>query len=102
MTSTENIMLITVISERLLEGKLVELLKELGARGYSISYCRGDSQGAVRASEWEGENVKIEALLSHALSDKMLERVRQDFFDNYAIVIYRSEVEVIRGEKFAQ
>lgn len=100
MIGTEQVMLVTIIAERLIEGKLVEMLNKVGVRGYSITDCRGDSIGAVRASDWEGNNIQIQVILSKDLSDKLLENLKIGFIGTYAVVAFRSNVEVLRGEKF--
>jgi nitrogen regulatory protein P-II 2 len=97
---TEKRMLITIVAEALIESRLVDSLKAVGVVGYSIGTCRGDSVGSVRASEWEGENIELKTLVSVALSERVLEMIRNDYLGKFAVVAYRSEVEVLRGDKF--
>jgi hypothetical protein len=100
MIQTEQVMLVTIIAERLIEGKLIELFHRIGIRGYSITDCRGDTNGSVRASEWEGDNIQIQLLLSMDRSEKLLTELKDKFIGTYAVVAYRAAVEVLRGEKF--
>ena len=98
--TTKKRILVTIVSESLIEGRIIEAIKALGVKGYSVSACRGDSIGTIRASEWSGDNVQIQTLVNLELSDKILEMLQRDFIGTYALVAFRSEVEVLRGEKF--
>ena len=51
--------LVTIITERLLRDEIIDRLKETGVSGYTLSDTTEGSRG-IRASEWEGKNVKIE------------------------------------------
>jgi nitrogen regulatory protein P-II 2 len=94
-------MLITIVSEAMIEARLLEVIKGLGVKGYSVGTCRGDSLGSVRASDWEGHNVEIKTLVSEELSERILAAIRDEFIGKYALVAFRTEVEVLRGEKFS-
>jgi hypothetical protein len=98
---TKKRFLITIVAEALIETRLVDALKGLGVRGYSISACRGDSLGSVRASEWSGNNVQIQTIVSADLSDTILQMLARDFIGTFSVVAFRSEVEVLRPEKFS-
>ena len=52
---TVPVKLLTIIAEALLEVRLVNEIKGLGARGYSVSEVRGEGSRGIRASEWEGK-----------------------------------------------
>lgn len=99
--TTKKRLLITIVSESLIEGRIIEALRNLGVKGYSVSACRGDSIGTVRASEWSGDNVQIQTIVSAELSDRILEMLQRDFLGTFAVVAFRSEVEVLRAEKFS-
>ena len=43
---------VTIISEALLEERLLADLKRLGARGYTLTEARGERRRGGRASEW--------------------------------------------------
>ncbi len=101
MQNTSPMKLLTIVSEALLESRLVEDLEKLGVIGYSISTVKGDLRGHVRASEWEGANIKIESLLSPELADKVLHLLNSEYFPSYAVIAYLTEAEVIRADKFS-
>ena len=91
---------VTIIAEHLLEGRLLRDVRELGAKGYTVAEVRGEGSRGVRASEWEGKNVKIETLVSEPVAEAILTRVAQVYFPHYAVVAYVETVEVIRGDKY--
>jgi nitrogen regulatory protein P-II 2 len=93
--------LLTVIAEAYLESQLLEEIKALGARGYSVSEVRGEGSRGVRASEWEGRNIKIETLVSAEVADLILQHVAAHYFPNYAVVAYVADVRGVRGDKYA-
>ena len=92
--------LLTVIAEAFLESRLLEEIKGLGAKGYSLSEVRGEGSRGVRASEWEGRNVKIEMLVSAKVGDQILQHVAAHYFPNYAVVAYVTDVRAVRGDKY--
>jgi hypothetical protein len=98
--TTKKRILVTIVSESLIEGRLIEALIGLGVKGYSVSACRGDSIGTIRASEWSGDNIQIQTLVNTELSDKILAMLQRDFLGKYALVAFRTEVDVLRAEKF--
>lgn len=97
---TEKRMLVTILAEAVIESRLIEALQGLGVRGYSVSSCRGDSIGTVRASEWEGNNVEIKTLVSLETSEKILEAMQERFIQSFALIVYRTEVDILRSDKF--
>lgn len=92
--------LVTIIAEAFLEDKLVREVKKLGARGYTITQSRGEGSRGVRASEWEGGNIRLEAIVSSPVAERILERLAEVYFENYAVIAYVETVEVVRGDKY--
>ncbi len=91
---------VTIIAEAVLEERLLADLRELGARGYTITEARGEGTRGVRASEWEGKSVKLETLVSAEVAERLLERLAERYFEHYAVVSYVETVEVVRGSKY--
>lgn len=92
--------LVTIVAETVLEDRLVRDLAAAGARGYTVSTARGRGSRGVRASDWEGGNVRIEVIVSDEVSDKVLDLLAERYFPNYAVVAWVERVEVVRGEKY--
>jgi nitrogen regulatory protein PII len=92
---------VTIVAEALLEERLLRELRGLGARGWTLGEVRGEGSRGVRASEWEGRNVKIESLVSAEVAERVLAHVAEAYFAHYAVVAYVESVEVVRGDKYA-
>jgi nitrogen regulatory protein P-II 2 len=92
--------LITIIVEDELEDRIVRELKDLGATGYTVCKARGEGTHRARISEWEGENVRIETIVSDAVAEKIIAQLAGRYFDKYGVVVYVSTVEVLRAAKF--
>lgn len=97
---TVSLKLLTIIADEALQTKLVEDVKKLGAKGYTIQKAFGEGDEGGRISQWEGENIRLELLVSAELADKILENLMRDYFDKYSIIAYLSDAQVLRGEKF--
>jgi nitrogen regulatory protein PII len=92
--------LVTIIAEAFLEERLIRDIKKLGARGYTITSARGEGSRGVRASEWEGNNIRLETIVSPAVAEKILSHLAEVYFANYAVVAFTENVEVVRGDKY--
>lgn len=92
--------LVTIIAEAVLNDRIIRELKGMGAKGYTITQVRGEGSRGVRASDWEGQNVKIETLVSAVVADNILQHLADHYFTLYAVVAYVQTVEVVRGDKY--
>ncbi len=97
---TVDLKLVTVITERLLRDRIVDELRNCGAKGFTVSDVSGEGSRGVRASEWEGQNLRIESVVSPEVADRVVERIADDFFENYAVIVYLQDVQVVRGDKY--
>ncbi len=90
----------TVVSERLLKDDIIELMKEEGAKGFSITDSVGEGSRGVHASDWEGRNVKIESIVHDETAKRILKRIADHYFEDYAVIAYTYPVTVVREQKF--
>ena len=91
---------ITIIAEALLEDRLVRDVKTCGAKGYTITQAHGEGTRGVRASQWEGGNIKLETIVSEVVADAILEMVTVKYFQHFAVIATLEMVQVVRGEKY--
>jgi nitrogen regulatory protein P-II 2 len=91
---------VTIVAEAVLESRLIAAIREVGARGWTLTEVRGEGSRGVRASEWEG-NVKIETLVPKVVADRLLALLAHDYFPHSAVVAYADRVRVVRGDKYA-
>jgi nitrogen regulatory protein P-II 2 len=92
---------VTIISEALVAGRIQEDLLRLGASGYTTTKAEGRGSRGVRASQWEGRNEKIETVVTPEVANRICETLLADYFENFAVIAYVQDVEVIRGKKFS-
>lgn len=92
--------LVTIVAEPVLEEQLAELLHRLGARGHTVTDSRGAGSRGMRASDPPGGGVRIEAVVSAEVADRILGHVAEQYFPNYAVIAFLTTVEVVRGEKY--
>jgi hypothetical protein len=89
-----------IIAETALEERLIRDIQHLGARGYTITRATGAGSCGVRASEWEGQNIKLETLVGAEAAERILEHLATQYFEHYAVVAYIETVNVVRREKY--
>jgi nitrogen regulatory protein PII len=92
---------VTIVTEAILKDKIIELVKRHGATGHTITKVEGEGSRGVRASDWEGRNVKLETILRKQDADAITSELNSTYFEDYAVIAWLSEVTVIRGAKFA-
>ena len=92
--------LVTIVSERILEDRLLREITELGAKGYTLTQATGKGSRGVRASEWEGPDSRIETLVSPAVARAIVDHVAARYFEHYAVIVFVQDAEVVRGEKY--
>ena len=93
--------LVTVVAEAVLEGRIVDDVMRLGAHGYTITDVRGEGARGKRASSWEhNRNIRLEAVCAEPAAESIVEWLAETYYAHYAIVVWVSDVEVLRGEKF--
>ena len=97
---TTTLKLVTIVTERILEDRLLRTLERLGAKGYTLTQATGRGSRGVRASEWEGPDTRIESLVSPAVADAIVEYIAEHFFEHYAVIVFVQDAEVVRGDKY--
>jgi len=97
---TTTLKLVTIVTERILEDRLLRKIEALGAKGYTLTQATGKGSRGVRASEWEGPDTRIETLVSPTVADAIVEHVSGAYFEHYAVIVYVQDAEVVRGEKY--
>ena len=97
---TVSLKLVTIIAERFLKDRLIEAIQNLQAKGFTITDVSGEGSRGVRASEWEGHNVKIETVVSSTVADKIVAHIAKHYFQHHAVIVYTQDVNVVRGDKY--
>ena len=93
--------LLTIISEAAIEGSLVRDIERLGAHGYTITDARGKGSRGVRDAEWvASSSIRIEVVCGRETAEAIAAHLKTHYYDNYAMILIMSDVEVLRPEKF--
>jgi nitrogen regulatory protein PII len=98
--SLVDLKLITIVSERILKNQIIKKIQECGAKGYTMIEATGEGSRGIRASEFEGRNVKIEIIASNEVASKIFQVIRAEYFENFAVIVYSQDVKVVRGDKY--
>jgi nitrogen regulatory protein P-II 2 len=91
---------VTIIAERVLRDDLLRLLKRHGSTGWTLCSVEGEGSRGIRASEWEGSSVQIDTLVSSETADAIMGEIGQQYFEDWSVIVYSADVEVLRGEKY--
>jgi len=92
--------LITIVAEVILRDQLTAAIKHLGAKGFTVTEAQGEGSRHLRSGVLPGENVRIETIVSVAAADRILDHIAQEYFHDYAVIVFVSDVGVVRGEKY--
>ena len=92
--------LVTIIAERVLRDRLLDAIHARGATGHTIWDVHGEGSRGVRAARG-GPSVKIETVVTPDVADRIATHVRDAYFAHYSVIVYLTDVEVLRGSKYA-
>lgn len=93
--------LLTIITEAAVESRLTRELLTLGAHGYTIADARGTGDRGVRNAGWEASsNIRVEVVCDAATAERIADHLREHYYANFAMILYLSDVEVLRPQKF--
>jgi len=93
--------LLTIVCESALETTLLSDLESMGARGYTVTDARGKGSRSRRDATWGPHaNIRVEVLCNVQTASAICEALRERYYDNYSMVLFVADVEVLRPEKF--
>lgn len=97
---------LVIITEKILLKKIVKIIEESGATGYTVLETGGKGSRNVRStgqpnvSDTEA-NIKFEVLTpDRIMAEKIADQVAVQFFIDYAGMIYICDAEVLYGHSF--
>jgi hypothetical protein len=95
-----NLNLLTIIAEEALAPSIEKEIITMGAKGYTSYSASGKGLHDVRDNQWEGENIKIETIVSEENCKRILGHLQKKYFDRYAMIAFYHPVNVIRTNHF--
>ena len=96
-----NVKLLTVICEILAQKNILDILAKHKISGYTTFEVEGNGSRGLRGQGLKNEkNVKVEVIMQEDKIQDVTEEIARTLFTNFAIVLYVSDVGVLRTEKF--
>lgn len=93
--------LVTIVCEAYALEPVKNLLREVGAHGWTHFTVEGAGAGGERTGEMkEFANVQIEVVLQPAAAQALLARLEGELFPRYGMIAFESDVRVMRSGKF--
>ncbi len=87
--------LVTIISEAVLQDRLIHLFPKLGVSGYTITSAQGAGSHGKRMGDIAGHNntnIEVKTIVTSAISEDLLEDLKT-FRGNHALIAFRQTVE---------
>jgi len=96
----KEIQLITIVTESVVQSRLIDDLERVGARGWTLTPAQGAGPQNRRVSEVEGGNIRVEVLADPATVDRIWQVLHELYFPNYAVSAWQSAVLVSRSDRY--
>ncbi len=95
------IKLLTITCEILAQKNIIEILVKHDITGYTTYEVDGNGARGIRGQGLKIEkNVKVEVIMREDKLHDVVEEISRTLFANFAIVLYVSDVGVVRTENF--
>lgn len=87
--------LLTILTEAVLEDTIIDELMALGAKGYTITDARGSGTHGLRSGKWTvSGNIRIEVVGDAALTARIVERLQAEYDRDYGLLMFTTRVEL--------
>ncbi len=93
----EKAILLTIITERVMEHTLKELVERMGAQGYTIEdVASGWGKHGNRTGELESDQTfKMLLVVSTPVAQRIIQEIERSLQPEYAITVFQHEVDVM-------
>ncbi|NDV11423.1 MULTISPECIES: P-II family nitrogen regulator [Crenobacter] len=93
--------LLTIVCEAVLEERLSRDVRRLGAHGHTVTDARGGGLHGSKHGTWSFDrNIRVEVICDDAVADAIASHVAERYARDYGLVLYVSDVGVMRPERF--
>jgi nitrogen regulatory protein PII len=100
--ATAKVKLVTIIASSELQDRIIEGLREAGAGGYTITRASGGGlHGPRLRGIWDTGNVRIEALVSTEVAERVLEHITEAYAE-LPFIAFAVDVEAVPREHFLE
>ena len=91
---------LTIVTEGTLRPLLLKKICELGASGYTCREVQGYGSRGTRTDQF-ASNIEVEVICPESVANAILTYVSHNYFENYACIAWVSDVQVVRGARYA-
>ena len=96
-----NVKLLTITCEILAQKNVIDILKNHEITGYTSYEVEGNGEKGLRGQGIQAEkNIKIEVIMREEKLSDVIEDRSRILFPDFTIILYVSDVGVVRTEKF--
>ena len=96
-----DVKLLTITCEILAQKNVIEILKNHEITGYTSYEVDGNGEKGLRGQGIQAEkNVKVEVIMREEKLSAVIEDISRTLFPDFTIILYVSDVGVVRSEKF--
>ena len=96
-----NVKLLTVTCEILAQKNVIDILTKHNITGYTTYEVDGNGTKGLRGQGLKNEkNVKVEVIMQEDKLQDIVEEITRTMFSDYAIIVYVSDIGVVRPDKF--
>jgi len=99
---------LVIITEKILQKKIVDIIHQAGATGYTVMSVGGEGSRNMRSSGQPSisdtfANIKIEVLTpTREMAQKISDEVSKQFFQDYAGIAYLVDAEILHAQDWPQ
>ena len=101
MSNFGNVTCLTIVAESVLEERLLAVIEDCGARGWTVSMAQGHGPSRHGVSGIEGGNVRVETLVADDVASRIWQALERDFFPHYAVSAWAYDVRVARLARYS-
>ncbi|GAB4169398.1 MAG: nitrogen regulatory protein P-II [Terrimicrobiaceae bacterium] len=93
--------LITIVCEAIARDSLIQILRDCGAKGYTVTAAEGwGAKGSRSADIPEDANIELKIIVGSERADLILGHLSSGFLPRFATVVCVTDVQVLRPDKF--
>lgn len=101
MPDRNTVVCVTIVTESVVEARLLRDLRECGAQGWTITPARGEGPRDRRMSDVDGGAIRVETLVPPSVAEQIWQRLQDGYFADYSVTAWSHEVNVARLERYS-
>lgn len=98
--NTVPLQLVTIISESVVEQKLIADIKSCGAKGYSVGHVHGEGVTGKHSLDLNGPSIRLETVVTEKVAQAIIDMLAAKYFNRYATVAWMTAAQVARPDRF--